>query len=55
MGDLQGLADNISRLTLLQPIGITPEGELVYGARRLISVRDILHWTEIPAHISTCT
>ena len=45
MGDLEGLARSIEEVGLLQPIGITEDGELVFGERRLLAVRDIL-WRE---------
>ena len=52
MGDLQGLADSITEVgTLLQPILITTERQLVCGERRLRACRDILGWTEIPARV----
>jgi len=47
MGDLDQLADSILEEGLLQPVGITPEGELVFGHRRLVACRDILKWEEI--------
>lgn len=51
MGDLQLLADSISAIGLLQPIGVTSNHELVFGERRYRAVRDILGWAEIPARI----
>ena len=51
MGDLDQLADSILEEGLLQPIGITPEGELVFGHRRLAACRDILKWDEIDVRI----
>jgi ParB/RepB/Spo0J family partition protein len=50
-GDLQGLAQSIKEGDLLQPIGVTPDNELVFGERRLIACRDILGWEDIPARI----
>jgi len=47
MGDLEALADSITTLGLLQPIGVTPKGELVFGYRRLLAYRDILDCAEI--------
>jgi ParB-like chromosome segregation protein Spo0J len=42
LGDLQALAESIEKEGLLQPIGVTPEYELVFGERRLSAVRDVL-------------
>lgn len=42
LGDLQALAESIEKEGLLQPIGVTPEYELVFGERRLAAVRDVL-------------
>ncbi|MBE0591139.1 MAG: ParB N-terminal domain-containing protein [Gemmatimonadales bacterium] len=42
LGDLQALAESIETEGLLQPIGVTPEYELVFGERRLAAVRDVL-------------
>ena len=50
MGDLQALADSISEIGLLQPIGVTAEFALVFGERRLRAAR-ILGWTTVPARI----
>lgn len=49
MGDLQSLADSIKEVGLLQPIGITHDKRLVFGHRRVLAMRDILGWKEIPA------
>jgi N6-adenosine-specific RNA methylase IME4 len=51
MGDLRALANSIAEVGLLQPIGMSPDGELVFGERRLRACRDLLGWTEIPARI----
>ena len=48
-GDLEELAQSISELGLLQPIGVTPDNRLVFGERRLKAVRDILGRETIPA------
>jgi N6-adenosine-specific RNA methylase IME4 len=48
MGDLQGLANSIAEVGVLQPIGVSASGQLVFGERRLRACRDILGWTEIP-------
>jgi len=49
MGDLQALAGSIGAEGLLQPIGLTPGNELVFGERRLRAVQDILGWDRVPA------
>lgn len=51
MGDLEGLAQSINEGELLQPIGITPDHELVFGERRLRAYRDVLGRETIPARI----
>jgi ParB-like chromosome segregation protein Spo0J len=51
MGDLSALADSIKEVGLLQPIGITPANELVFGERRLKACRDILGYDKILARI----
>lgn len=50
MGDLQGLAESIRRLGLLQPLCITPLGELIAGERRLRAVK-LLGWQEVPVRV----
>jgi N6-adenosine-specific RNA methylase IME4 len=40
-GDLEGLARSIEH-GLLQPIGVSPEMELIWGLRRLVATRDVL-------------
>lgn len=50
MGDLDELAQVIDD-GLLQPIGITPDYELVFGERRLRAYRDVLGRDTIPARI----
>jgi hypothetical protein len=37
--------------TSLHPIGVSPDGQLVFGERRLLACRDLLGWTEIPARV----
>jgi ParB-like chromosome segregation protein Spo0J len=49
-GDLEGLAQSIGQIGLLQPIGVDKYYKLVFGARRLEAARRI-GWTEIPAHV----
>lgn len=51
LGDLESFAQSIEAAELLQPIGITPENELVFGLRRLAACRDVLGWTTIPARV----
>ncbi len=51
MGDLKALAGSIEEQGLLQPIGITEDRQLVFGARRLRACKDILGWTEISVRV----
>ncbi len=51
LGDLQALAESIEKDGLLQPIGVTPEYELVFGERRLCAVRDVLKQEMIQVRI----
>ena len=51
MGDLEALAGSIEEQGLLQPVGITEDRKLVFGARRLRACRDILGWTEISVRV----
>jgi DNA modification methylase len=46
LGDLDALATSIER-DLLQPIGVSPELELIWGYRRLVAARDVLNRNEI--------
>jgi len=55
MGDLQALADSIELQGLLQPIGISEDGILVFGERRLLACRDVLGRTEIDCRIVNVT
>lgn len=50
MGDLKELAQSIDD-GLLQPIGVTPDYELIFGERRLRAYRDILGRDTIPVRI----
>jgi N6-adenosine-specific RNA methylase IME4 len=50
MGDLDALVESMRTLGLLQPIGITPDKELVFGQRRLKAARK-LGWTSIPSRV----
>lgn len=51
IGDINDVAEQINIAGLLQPIGVTPENELVFGFRRLIACRDILGWKKITVQI----
>lgn len=51
LGDVAALAESIRAEGLLQPIGVTPDNELVFGTRRLTACRDHLGWTEIDARV----
>ncbi len=50
LGDLAALAASIES-GLLQPIGVTPEMDLIWGYRRLLAYRDILKRDVIPSRI----
>ncbi|WP_157001160.1 ParB/RepB/Spo0J family partition protein [Agromyces laixinhei] len=41
LGDIDALAASIERQGLLQPITVTPDGDLVCGARRLMALRQL--------------
>jgi hypothetical protein len=43
MGDLTGLARSIQEIGLLQPIGVKPDLELVFGHRRLLACQSLDH------------
>lgn len=51
LGEIENLAKSIEALGLLQPIGVSKDGFLIYGERRFRAVRDILGRREIPAVI----
>jgi hypothetical protein len=51
MGDIEGLADSIRELGLLQPIVVFPDGRLILGERRLRAAK-LLGWKEIPVTIN---
>jgi hypothetical protein len=40
-GDLDQLARSIADLGLLQPVGVTPDGQLVFGHRRLLAAEKL--------------
>jgi N6-adenosine-specific RNA methylase IME4 len=48
LGDLEMLADSLAEIGQLQPIGLDPDGELVFGERRLRAA-ERLGWTSIQA------
>jgi ParB family chromosome partitioning protein len=50
MGDLQGLADDIDDLGLIQPVVVTPANKLVSGGRRIEAVK-LLGWDTIPVTV----
>src|SRR5215831_14872214 len=50
MGDITALAASIGELGLLHPVVITPDGQLIAGARRLRAAES-LGWTEIPVTV----
>lgn len=51
LGDLHAFAARIEAIGLLQPIGVTPQMELIFGERRLRACREVLGWETIPARI----
>jgi ParB family transcriptional regulator, chromosome partitioning protein len=50
MGDIQGLAESMEELGLLQPITVTPDGLLLVGERRLRAAK-LLGWAKIPVTV----
>ena len=50
LGDIEGLAQNIEEIGLLQPIGITPDHRLIFGERRLRAY-ELLERKTIPVRI----
>ncbi len=50
LGDIDALAQSMATLGLLQPIGLTPDRELVFGQRRLRAAKK-LGWPTIPARV----
>lgn len=55
MGDLSSMAKSIEEQGLLQPIGISSDGLLVFGQRRLLACQNYLGWTEIDVRIVNVT
>jgi hypothetical protein len=50
LGDLRPLAESIGRVGLLQPIGITPNLHLIFGARRIEACK-LRGWDRIPVRV----
>src|SRR5262245_14705515 len=50
LGDISALAANIDQVSLLQPIGVRPDGRLIWGERRLRAAQR-LGWTDIPVRV----
>jgi ParB family transcriptional regulator, chromosome partitioning protein len=50
MGDLQGLADDIDDIGLIQPVVVTPANKLIAGGRRVEAVK-LLGWDTIPVTV----
>ena len=50
MGDLKTFARSLDEAQL-QPIGVTPQYDLIFGERRLLAYRDVLHRDTILARI----
>jgi len=50
LGDIDALAESMTRLGLLTPLVVTDGGQLVCGRRRLAAARQ-LGWTSIPAWV----
>jgi ParB family transcriptional regulator, chromosome partitioning protein len=48
LGDIDGLAESISELGLIQPIAVYPDGTLVAGYRRLVAWMKLMPDTPIP-------
>ena len=48
--DIDALAESITQVGLLQPIGVRPDNSLVCGERRLRACKQ-LKWTEIPVFV----
>jgi ParB family chromosome partitioning protein len=53
MGDIEGLAESIEDLGLLNPITVDERGCLRAGARRLAACRR-LGWEKIPVNVVRC-
>jgi ParB-like chromosome segregation protein Spo0J len=51
LGDLGPLIDSIREHGVLQPIGVTPDYDLVFGYRRLVACHERLGFDTIPAQI----
>jgi ParB/RepB/Spo0J family partition protein len=52
LGDVAALAASIREVGLINPVAVTPDGQLVAGRRRLEAVRQ-LGWRTVPVHVVT--
>jgi N6-adenosine-specific RNA methylase IME4/ParB-like chromosome segregation protein Spo0J len=50
MGNIDVFAADIAARGLLQPIGVSPDGMLIFGQRRILACRK-LGWSEIPVRV----
>lgn len=50
MGDIESLAASINKLGLLQPVGVNPDYQLIFGHRRVLA-HQLLGRSEIPARV----
>ena len=50
MGDIAGLAASMSKVGLLQAVGVTPAGTLIWGERRLRAAK-LPGWADIAANV----
>jgi N6-adenosine-specific RNA methylase IME4 len=50
LGDIDGLAASIAAVGLLQPVGVSPDGILIFGQRRLAAFQK-LGWSEVPVRV----
>jgi len=53
MGDIEGLAESIEDLGLLNPVTVDEDGRLLAGARRLTACKR-LGWKDIPVNVIRC-
>jgi ParB family chromosome partitioning protein len=53
MGDIEGLAESIEDIGLLNPISVDEDGRLLAGARRLAACKR-LGWKTIPVNVVKC-
>jgi hypothetical protein len=52
LGNISDLAESIRELGLLQPVGVSADGRLLFGERRLAACR-LAGLTDVPVHIVT--